>query len=103
MKFKPREKSEDKEDGCCVPCGYDEGYPIVWIRGSKEQIDALTVGENAVLILKGKISGLESRQRMNADDEQTTHNEIDFEVHESNVYLEEPNEFADLNEEADDV
>ncbi len=78
MKFKAPKK-RDKNSPELV--SYDDGYPRTWIRANKEQLDAVEVGKDVTLILKGKLVAKEMRE---SEDGEPRH-EITLEVHESEV------------------
>jgi len=56
-------------------------YPIVYVKASPEIIDALEVGEAAIVTLKGKIIGLTAETR-----EQGGRHELQIELREVEAY-----------------
>lgn len=97
MIFKPLPKLKKGEDCCLGVSAHDEGFPTIWMRASKEQIDQLEVGKEATLAVKGKITSVEISS---FDEEKGTRerNEFRIEVTESAVYS-GTNEFEDLLDE----
>lgn len=93
----PELKEEGEEKCMTESVPYDEETESRWYRtvripANKAVIDSLTVGGNAVVTLKGKITSLESRETEKGKGRQ------EFEIELMAVKTDAENEFSELVE-----
>lgn len=99
-KAKPKTKVMD----CCVPA--DVGYkPTLYLDLEGQdvsQVKGLTVGEEGVFVVKGKIVGLEASERSHTNEDGKTENRktgsIRLKEFRVEVMGEDDNEFGELSE-----
>jgi len=98
---KSKVKGKKVVDSCCaLPCGDYKPRLYLDLEGKDvSQVKGLTVGEEVWCLIKGKVVGLEQRERSDSDGEMKKTGSIQLEGYEVDVLAEEPNDFVKMADE----
>ena len=90
----PKAKLRKESMGMPVAESDEKHYPTSNIPATKEIVSTFTVGDDVVVMLKGKVKSLSSSEY-----DGRSHADFTMEVHELEAYSEEDNEYEKMSHE----